>query len=246
MEQKKEGIKQAVRDKTIYGINRDGFNNIYEEIMNGGGTETNAYGDVYTKIQETATRLANMKKYLLFQPGFFSGSKEDFRQRMRFLETLTKPSKNTQEGNGFSFTNAPVCKMKIGDWIDHLVIFENVDYDYKEGTWTLDTTTGDDAVQPMMVQVTLQFKIIGQYQNYTLLPPLADDSTGWFGIRSDQAAPSVDANTNKDTTDSQGQGQSKTSADSAGGSPAASAAAVSIAGNDGSAPTKDQFASSSA
>ena len=142
--------------------------------------------------------------------------------------------------------------MKLGDWIDHLVIFENVDYDYKEGTWTLDTTTGDDAVQPMMVSVTLQFKLIGQYQNYSLLPPLADDDTGWFGIRSNSATPSVEANTNKTTTTDQGQGQTATNSspagtpaagttasNAAGGAPAASAAAVSEAGNTGAAPTKD-------
>ena len=133
-----------------------------------------------------------MKKFLLFQPGYFSGSKVDFRQRMMFLEKLTKPAKNSK--SGFAFTTPPVCRMRLGDWLDHYVIIETVDYDYKELTWTLDGNSNSrmtdtdgassSAVQPLMVGVTISFKIIGQYQSNIATPPLANDDAGFFGIPS--------------------------------------------------------------
>jgi hypothetical protein len=69
--------------------------------------------------------------------------------------------------------------MKLGDWIDHFVLFDSVDYDYKEGTWTLDSFEDEDGlvtdgVQPLMVAVTLGFKILGKYGasiNPDIAPP---------------------------------------------------------------------------
>jgi len=45
-----------------------------------------------------------------------------------------------------------------------------------------------DGVQPLMVSVTLSFKLLGKYGasiNPSLAPPLASDETGFFGILND-------------------------------------------------------------
>ena len=149
------------------------------------------YGDLYSILSDTTERLANMKKNLLFQPAYFSGSKVDFRNKMKFLEKLTKPAKNQSSKTAFNFITPPICVLQLGDWVDHYVVFDSVDYNYLENSWTLDVENNEigmpSGVQPLMAQVTLSFKILGKfgaslgYQG-SLAPPLADDAGGFFGI----------------------------------------------------------------
>ena len=154
--------------------------NIYKTLINN-GTPKDTNGNVDLKTEETAQRLARMKKKLLFQPAFFSGDKEDFLTRMEFLAKLTRPSRNSSN-KGFSFTYPPVSHLHLGDWFNHDVIINNVSYDYSDAPWTVDGNGG--RIQPMWAVVTLSFNIVGTYgaQNDEDVP-LSTDRGGFFQRR---------------------------------------------------------------
>ena len=122
-----------------------------------------------------------MKDKLMFQPAFFSGDKVDFKERTKFIQKCTKPARNTAE-KGFGFTKAPVCHLRLGDWINHDIIINNVNYNYENVPWTLDNT---NQVQPMYVTVTMSFNIISDYHDYSVrsenVTPLANDNSGFIG-----------------------------------------------------------------
>ena len=126
-------------------------------------------------------RLNTMKESLMFQPAFFSGDKLDFIRKMSFLSRVTRPrSIGTGVEQGYSFTKAPVCHIRLGDYLNHDCIITDVSKDYTDANWALE----EGAVQPMWATVTINFQIVGQYGNSGKgTPLLADDSSGYYNNR---------------------------------------------------------------
>lgn len=148
--------------------------------------ETNT-SDGYTERAEvdTKTKLAKMKRSMLFQPAYFSGSKVDFLQRMEFLSKMTRPARNSlseRTNNGFSFSKPPICHLNLGDWLNHDIVVNSVTYDYSDAPWTLDGSGG--RVQPMWCKATLSFNIIGSWGAVgDEDAPLSTDKGGYFSRR---------------------------------------------------------------
>ena len=150
--------------------------NVYQDIIGG---PSNVSGDIVSTIAETEARLVDMKKNLKFQPSFFSGDKVDFLHRIEFLEKMVRPSR--KGGPGFSFLNPPVCHMHLGDWFNHDIIVESIDYDYTDAPWTLDGLSGKAGrVQPMWTQVTMSFIMIGRYKHGAGDALTSTDKGGFF------------------------------------------------------------------
>jgi hypothetical protein len=134
------------------------------------------------KAEDTIAKLQEMKRQILFQPSYFSGSKADFVERIEFISKLTRPSRNkVSEGkSGFSFTKAPICHLHLGDWFNHDIVVNSVAYDYSDAPWTLD----GDKTYPMWCNVTINFNIIGTFgalRNEDT--PLSTDVGGFMGRR---------------------------------------------------------------
>ena len=153
--------------------------NVYKSQMNGTRNINSGYID--SKPSDTIEYLSIMKQKLLFQPGYFSGSKEDFVNRMDFIARMTKPSRNGSS-SGFSFIKPPICHMTLGDWINHDIVVNNVSYNYTDAPWTTD----GGKKQPMWAEVTIQFNIIGKYGGSEYKGggggqvPLANDVGGFY------------------------------------------------------------------
>ena len=129
------------------------------------------------------TRLAAMKKELLFQPSYFSGSKVDFLNKMEFLMKLTRPAKNNSN-SGFAFTKPPISHISLGSWFDSDIVVNSVSMDYSEAPWTLDGLKNNFRVQPMWATVTLDFTFIGSYGGGGT-PVLSTDSGGFYSPKQD-------------------------------------------------------------
>jgi hypothetical protein len=166
----------------FYSENDAEGTNIYK-MMAGYQENTIEEGYIETKAEDTVKKLAEMKSRLLFQPGYFSGSKADFLERMEFIAKLTRPARNSVSekiGSGFSFSKPPVCHIHLGDWFNHDIIINSVSYDYSDAPWTLD----GGKQQPMWCNVTINFNIIGSYGALGGEdPPLSTDRGGFFSWR---------------------------------------------------------------
>jgi len=151
--------------------------NVYKTLINN-GTIQDTSGNIELRTEETAQRLSRMKKDLLFQPGFFSGDKVDFLNRMEFIAKLTRPARSSSSA-GFSFTFPPVCHIQLGDWFNHDVIINSVSYDYSDAPWTIDGAKG--RTQPMWTLVSLSFNVVGTYDSQPgQNVPLATDIGGFY------------------------------------------------------------------
>ena len=156
--------------------------NIYK-FFEGFDTQKNSEGYIENKPEDTAKKIAQMRRKLMFQPSYFSGSKVDFLKRMEFISKMTRPARNRlseRTNNGFSFSKPPVCHLTLGDWLDHDIIVNSVAYDYADAPWTFD----GGRTQPMWCKVTLNFNIIGAYGAVDGEdPPLSTDVGGYFSRR---------------------------------------------------------------
>ena len=168
---------------TPYSESRTSYDNVYYNISKQNSNYNSGYGDISYTLVSTKERLDEMRSTLMFQPAYFSGDKLDFRERLKFIQKCTKPAEN-KSGSGFAFTKAPVCHLRLGNWLNHDVIISNVNYNYENSPWTLD---GSGQVQPMYVSVTLSFSIVSEYhdqnvpRNEIKMVPLANDESGFFG-----------------------------------------------------------------
>ena len=176
LDEKSEKLVQSNPELfTPYSETRETYNNVYNGLTKKDSDYNTGYGDVSYTLSSTVDRLNEMKQNLMFQPAFFSGDKLDFRERMKFIQKMTKPANNK---NGAAFTKAPVCHIRLGDWFNHDVIVTSVNYNYDNSPWTLD---GRGQVQPMCVSVTISFKIISEWhkldkpREQVRMVPLADD-----------------------------------------------------------------------
>jgi hypothetical protein len=167
-----DSFTETLDEDFLYALASDTNKNIYDFMTNNVSRDLD--GQIITSPGKTIERLDAMISSLIFQPSYFSGSKEDFLARMDFLAKLTKPAK-ASEGSGYSFTKPPVAHIKLGNWWDHDIVVKSVSVDYSDSPWALDK----GRVQPLWAKVTLNFDFVGRYGGEGA-PVLSTDSGGVY------------------------------------------------------------------
>ena len=161
---------------TLQQVNVYAGANPYKEQNGKGGKLINATSQYHNTVE----MVNMMKKNLMFQPAFFSGSKVDFKNKMEFLMKLTRPAVNPSV-SGFAFTKPPIAHIVLGNWFNSDVIINSVSMDYSDAPWTLDIAN-PVAVQPMWATVTLDFTFIGSYGGGGT-PVLSTDIGGFYSFK---------------------------------------------------------------
>lgn len=167
-----DSFSETLNEDFIYTIASEKNKNIYDFMTNNISRDLD--GQIITNPGDTLKRLDEMITGLIFQPSYFSGSKEDFRDRMDFLAKLTKPAEASQ-GSGYSFTRPPVAHIKLGNWWNHDIVVKTVSVDYTDAPWALD----EGRVQPLWAKVTISFDFVGRYGGEGA-PVLSTDSGGVY------------------------------------------------------------------
>lgn len=110
------------------------------------------------------------EKIKFFDPVFHSTTPEGFNARLTFLHQCTRqgPTVSSSDKNAaasasnLSFGMAPFCVLRIGDFYNTRIIIESIsiEYDVNNGiSWDLNPE--GIGIQPLMANVTLNFKFIG-------------------------------------------------------------------------------------
>lgn len=96
-----------------------------------------------------------------FQPAFHSITPEGFNSRLTFLQQCTRqgPTDGKKSASNLSFGMPPVCILRIGDFYNTKIIINNLDLSFEPLVWDLNPE--GVGVQPMIANVTLNFKFIG-------------------------------------------------------------------------------------
>ena len=112
---------------------------------------------VYDKITDS---ISQQIKY--FQPSFHSITPEGFNSRMNFLLQCTRQGP-TGSGkvspSNLAFGRPPICILRIGDFYHTKIVIDNVDFSYNDLVWDLNPE--GIGLQPMIVDVSINFKFIG-------------------------------------------------------------------------------------
>jgi len=106
----------------------------------------------------------------VYQPALHSMTPEDLHRRLTFLNQCTRQgtavrTRSEIDNVGIEkyknsvFGRQPICVLRIGDFIYSKIIVDNVNFDYQDTIWDLNPE--GMGVQPMIVKVTLQVKLIG-------------------------------------------------------------------------------------
>ena len=100
-------------------------------------------------------------KIKYFHPAFHSTTPEGLNSRLTFLHQCTRqgPTLEKQGAHNLAFGRSPVCILRIGDFYNTKVIFDNLTIDYEPIVWDLNPE--GIGVQPMIANVTLSFKFLG-------------------------------------------------------------------------------------
>lgn len=112
-------------------------------------------------------KLQDKIKY--FQPAFHSMTPEGFNARLTFLQQCTRQGNTKtmsdtggQTANNLAFGRAPYCVLRLGDFYNQMIVIDSVSFDYSVSDglqWDLNTE--GNGVQPMLVNVSINFKFIG-------------------------------------------------------------------------------------
>jgi hypothetical protein len=105
-----------------------------------------------------------------FYPTFNSQTPEDLHRRLTFLHQCTRQGpairvtniingEEVQSSKNAVFGRQPVCVLRFGDFFHTKIVIDQVSFDYSESTW--DMNPEGFGMQPMIVEVQLQMKIIG-------------------------------------------------------------------------------------
>lgn len=111
-----------------------------------------------------------MDKIKYFDPAFHSMTPEGFNGRLNFLHQCTRQgdtisssdSNNLKSSRNLSFGRPPFCVLRLGDFLNQLVIIDSVQLDYESGegmSWDLNKEGA--GVQPLLVKVILSLRLIG-------------------------------------------------------------------------------------
>jgi len=102
------------------------------------------------------------EKIKYFSPAFHSTTPEGFNSRLTFLHQCMRQGNtvnNAGVATNLSFGRSPICVLRIGDFYNTKVIFDNLNIDFEPLVWDLNVE--GIGVQPMLANVNLSFKFIG-------------------------------------------------------------------------------------
>lgn len=111
-------------------------------------------------------KLSEKIKY--FSPAFHSMTPEGFNSRLTFLHQCTRqgPTSEATNSNGekrsatnMAFGRPPICVLRIGDFYHTKIAIDSMNIDFDPLVWDLNQE--GIGVQPMIANVTLNFKFIG-------------------------------------------------------------------------------------
>ncbi len=129
---------------TLTPIFHNNENSLYDESVNG-------------KI------VSQKNKYQHFSAAFISQTPENYHRRLTFLQQIVRPgtqlSGNDIGASNSIFGKAPVCVLRLGDFLHTKIIVKNISYDYGTPTWDLNPE--GMGVQPMLCNVSMNIDIIG-------------------------------------------------------------------------------------
>lgn len=128
-------------------------------VMNERTVKSNAIGSGFQSIKDN-----------VYNPVFHSQTPEDFHKRLTFLQQCTRQGTamtyeaktkddGTERTRNSVFGRQPICILRVGDFFYTKVVIETVNFDYTETTW--DMNPEGFGMQPMIVKVTIQMKVIG-------------------------------------------------------------------------------------
>ncbi len=110
-------------------------------------------------------------KIKYFNPIFHSMTPEGFNGRLTFLNqcvrqgsTITKSDgdKYGTTANNLAFGRPPYCVLRLGDFYYQMIIIDSINYDFSvSGELQWDLNTEGNGVQPMLCDVSINFKFIG-------------------------------------------------------------------------------------
>lgn len=140
-------------DKNGFNLKND-ESNFFEKISKNKEQEF-----IFNKLTE---------KIKYFSPAFHSTTPEGFNSRLTFLHQCTRQgptlnSTNLSNGkrtvNNMAFGRPPICILRIGDFYNTKVVFDSLNIDFDPLVWDLNQE--GIGVQPMIANVTMNFKFIG-------------------------------------------------------------------------------------
>lgn len=128
-----------------------------------------------SKNDKFVKHLVNKVKY--FDPAYHSITPEGFNARLTFLQQCTRQGPtasvsggkvNSGSGNylkyagNLSFGRAPYCILRIGDFFNTKICIDSISINYDNGDGTQwDLNPEGAGVQPMMANISMNFKFIG-------------------------------------------------------------------------------------
>lgn len=153
--------EKEISDKVDSEIKR-----ISENIVNNYINEC----DYFKEMEVNAPFIYNSLKEKIqnFHPAFHSITPEGFNSRITFLHQCTRqgPSISSTDKEGkpigptnLAFGKPPVCVLRIGDFYHTKIIIDSISFDYSTQQWDLNPE--GVGVQPMLVDVNMNFKFIG-------------------------------------------------------------------------------------
>jgi len=102
-----------------------------------------------------------------FHPSFHSTTPQGLNRRLTFLTQCTRPGKTISKERfedgvkkvlNTTFSTPPICILRLGDFYNTKIVIDSVNIDY-EKMWDLNPE--GIGVQPMIANVTINFKFIG-------------------------------------------------------------------------------------
>lgn len=131
-------------------------------------SEYEYFRDLQTSDNLLYTKLVDKVKY--FNPAFHSLTPEGFNARLTFLQQCTRQgptssagdkntSGSTYGGGNLAFGRAPYCILKIGDFYHTKICIDAMSINYETKQWDLNPE--GIGVQPMLANITINFKFIG-------------------------------------------------------------------------------------
>ena len=120
--------------------------------------------DYFAKIEETDSFLYdNLKQKLKnFHPAFHSITPEGFNSRINFLQQCGRQGPSfidPEQPQNTAFGRPPVCILRLGDFYYTKIIIDSINFTFDPLQWDLNPE--GVGVQPMLVNVDLNFKFIG-------------------------------------------------------------------------------------
>jgi hypothetical protein len=163
-----DNVAATPTEKAIIDENKT-KNDAVTDGINSNSDNDNIGCEDFTMETLAPTFKTGFDKSKYFVPAFHSYSAYDVHKRLTFLHQCTKQGTTLDVTSVKSsddvipknsiFGRMPVCMMRIGDFLHTKVLIESMSFDYNETTW--DMNPEGHGMQPMLVNVSMQIKIMG-------------------------------------------------------------------------------------